>query len=228
MSVEKYLESLKQSIIQGNAQDSVKLTIAALTQGLDPIAILNDGIMLGANIVGKKFEAGEFFLPELMLTGRAIKAAMSELEVPLKASYIKNPELKPATGTVVIATIQTDIHDIGKNMVASMLSAAGFKVHDLGVDVPVKTIIARAKEVKADIIACSALLTTSMPVMRDLLNLLVATDEREHFKVIVGGASVTPQFSNDIGSDGTADNAIHAVQLAQRLIREQYLGNGVV
>jgi methylmalonyl-CoA mutase cobalamin-binding domain/chain len=126
-----------------------------------------------------------------------------------------------------MATVKTDIHDIGKNIVASMLTASGFQVHDLGVDVPIKRIIATAQEVNANIIGCSALLTTSMPFMRDLVDLLQAMGERQRFKVMVGGASVTPEFVEKIGADGTAQNAIKAVQLAQHLIREQREQQGV-
>ena len=125
------------------------------------------------------------------------------------------------TGVVVIATIQTDIHDIGKNIVSSMLSASGFEVHDLGVNVPIKTIIATAQEVDANIIALSALLTTTMPFMRDLIELLEAMGERQRFKVMVGGASVTPEFAESIGADGTTSNAVKAVQMAQQFIRQQ-------
>jgi methylmalonyl-CoA mutase cobalamin-binding domain/chain len=189
--------------------------------------ILNDGLMAGADVVGQRFERGIFFLPQLMLTGRALKAAMAIIEPRLQERYAQDGGNKADTGVVVMATVKTDIHDIGKNIVASMLTASGFQVHDLGVDVPIKRIIATAQEVNANLIGCSALLTTSMPFMRDLVHLLDAMGERERFKVMVGGASVTPEFADKIGADGTAQNAVKAVQLAQRLIRAQREQQGV-
>jgi len=155
------------------------------------------------------------------LAGRALKAAMAVIEPKLQEQYASGDAEKGDTGVVVMATIQTDIHDIGKNIVSSMFTATGFEVHDMGVDVPIKSIIAKAQEVNADIIACSALLTTSMPFMRDMLNLLEAMGERKRFKVLVGGAPVTPEFAEHIGADGTAPNAVKAVQFAQTLIKEQ-------
>lgn len=220
MTEEDYIEEIKEIIIDGDDKAAAEVVEEALSAGLDPLVILNDGLMAGADVVGQRFETGEFFLPQLMLTGRALKAAMAVLEPSLQAAYAANPDLQQKTGTVIIGTVHRDIHDIGKNMVSSMLTASGFEVHDLGVDVPIKTMLTKAREVNADIIACSALLTTSMPVMGDLLKLLEATGERERFKVIVGGAPVTPAYAEAIGADGTAENAVAAVQLAQRLISE--------
>lgn len=221
MTDAEYLDEIKDIIVDGDDEAAQRVTEEALTAGVDPLDILNDGLMAGAGVVGERFETGEYFLPELMLTGRALKAAMTVLEPRLKERYAENPELQKQFGTVVIATVHRDIHDIGKNMVSSMLTASGFEVHDLGVDVPVKTILNKAREVDADIIACSALLTTSMPIMRDLLQLLDATSERDQFKVMIGGAPVTPEYAGEIGADGTAENAVAAVQLAQRLIDEK-------
>lgn len=228
MSAEhEHIEWVKEAIIDGDDGAITDLLTEALEAGVDPQALLSQGLMTGADIVGQKFETGEFFLPQLMLTGRALKAAMGVLEPALKAAYAGGASPQEA-GTVVIATVQTDIHDIGKNIVSSMLTATGFQVHDLGVDVPVKTIIAKAQEVNADLIACSALLTTSMPVMRDLLNLLGSMGLRERFKVMVGGAPITPGFAAQIGADGTARNAMQAVQLARQLVAEQRQHAGAV
>jgi methylmalonyl-CoA mutase cobalamin-binding domain/chain len=178
--------------------------------------------MSGADEVGAKFESGEFFLPELMLTGRALKAAMGVVSPILEH---RTDRSSGDTGRAVAATVKSDIHDIGKNMVASLLTASGFEVTDLGVDVPIKDIIAKAQEIDADVIACSALLTTSMPFLRDLIDLLDAMGERERFIVMVGGASVTPEYATHIGADGTAPNAMDAVKEARRLIRAKR-GNG--
>jgi len=218
MTGEEYLEEIKESIVAGDREAAPRATEEALAAGVDPLDILNEALMAGADEVGVRFETGEYFLPELMLTGRALKAAMAVLEPSLQALYAENPDLQKQPGIVVIATVHRDIHDIGKNMVSSMMTAYGFEVHDLGVDVPVKTILNKAKEVNADIIACSALLTTSMPIMRDMLKLMEATGDRQRFKVMVGGAPVTPEFAKEIGADGTAENAVTAVQLAQQLI----------
>jgi len=221
MSPEKHIENVRRAIIEGDDLASAQRAAEALLAGVDALSILNDGLMAGARIVGQKFETGEYFLPELMLTGRALQSAMAVIEPALKEHYASSDAKSPDTGVVVLATVQTDIHDIGKNIVSSMLTASGFEVHDLGVDVPIKNVIAQAQKVKANIIGCSALLTTSMPVMRDLMNLLEAMGERGRFKVMVGGATMTPEFVQEIGADGTAPNAAQAVQLALRLIREQ-------
>lgn len=217
---QELLDEVKATIIDGDDEASAQATEAALGAGVDPLSILNDGLMAGANVVGQKFEIGEFFLPQLMLTGRALKAAMAIIEPRLKEIYAGG-DGDSDTGVVVMATVKTDIHDIGKNIVGSMLTASGFEVHDLGVDVPIKRIITKAQELNANIIGCSALLTTSMPFMRDLVELLEAMGERSRFRVMVGGASVTPEFAEKIGADGTAQNAVKAVQLAKQLIRRQ-------
>ena len=200
MSKEERIEEIKQTIIDGDEQASAKKCQEALDAGIDALDILNDGLMAGADVVGKRFEKGEFFLPQLMLAGRALKEAMSVIEPELEAAYARGEGGETDTGVVVIATVQTDIHDIGKNIVSSMLTASGFEVHDMGVDVPIKSIINKAKEVNANIIACSALLTTSMPFLRDLVNLLEAMGERDHFKVMVGGASVSQEYADMIGA----------------------------
>lgn len=220
LSKEEYLEEIEQIIVDGDEEEAAKVVAEALEDGISAFEILNDGLMAGAKTVGRLFETGELFLPELMMTGRALKAAMALITPVLQTEFAGNMA-DSDTGVVVMATVQTDIHDIGKNIVSSMLVATGFEVVDLGVDVPIKSIIAKAKEVNANIIGCSALLTTSMPFMRDLVDLLKAMGERDRFKVMVGGASVTPLFAEKIGADGTAPNAMEAVQLAKRLIREQ-------
>lgn len=220
---EELIGKIKEAVVAGFDEDSERLTREAVEAGIDPVSILNDGLMSGADEVGAKFESGEFFLPELMLSGRALKAAMDVVSPILEKDTAR---VTQDTGVVVAATIKSDIHDIGKNMVASMLTASGFSVTDLGVDVPVKDIIAKAQELDADLIACSALLTTSMPFMRDLVDLLDAMGERDRFGVMVGGASVTPEFAERIGADGTASNAMDAVKLARQLIRQENSSGG--
>jgi methylmalonyl-CoA mutase cobalamin-binding domain/chain len=219
-SEQEHLERIQQSIINGDDHESVQATADALTAGVTAQSILDNGLMKGADIMGQRFQAGEFFLPELMLAGRALKAAMAVVEPFLKAVVAGEVDTSE-TGIVVTATVQTDIHDIGKNIVGSMLTASGFKVTDMGVNVPIEDVIAKAHEINANIIGLSALLTTSMPFMKSLIKLLAERGERQRFKVMVGGASVTSEWAKDIGSDGTAPNAIQAVALAKRLIREQ-------
>ncbi len=219
----RLLGRIRKAIVEGVSTDAEQLTREAVDAGVDAMEILNDALMSGADEVGAKFESGEYFLPELMLTGRALKAAMAVVSPILEQRTDRSTE---DTGTAVIATVKSDIHDIGKNMVASLLTASGFDVTDLGVDVPIKEIIAKAQELDADLIGCSALLTTSMPFLRDLIDLLDAMGERDRFIVMVGGASVTPEYATHIKADGTAPNAMDAVKEARRLIRAKREGGG--
>ncbi|RCK71748.1 MAG: 5-methyltetrahydrofolate--homocysteine methyltransferase [Anaerolineae bacterium] len=213
-----YLDQICQAVVEGDDVSIVEVVQEALKAGESPLRILNEGLMPGADIVGKRFEEGEYFLPDLMLAGRALKAAMEILKPLLASAAAADPSLKKAK--IVIATVQTDIHDIGKNIVASMLAAAGYDVIDMGVDVPLNSIIDKAEETKADIIALSALLTTSMPYMKDLIDLLQARGLRQKYRVMVGGASVTPEWAESIGADGTGRDAVEAVRLARRLLGE--------
>lgn len=212
------LDQICQAVVEGDEVSVVEYVQEALQAGESPLRILNEGLMPGADIVGKRFEEGEYFLPDLMLAGRALKAAMEILKPLLASAAAADPTLKKAK--IVIATVQTDIHDIGKNIVASMLAAAGYEVIDMGVDVPLNSIIDKAEETKADIIALSALLTTSMPYMKDLIDLLQARGLRQKYRVMVGGASVTPEWAESIGADGTGRDAVEAVRLARRLLGE--------
>src|SRR5215510_1146219 len=211
-----HLQAISKAVIDGETEDAIQTTRAALEANVDPLEILNKGLMDGADEVGKRFERGEYFLPELMMTGRALKGAMEVVKPSLLEKY-SGGESK-VKGKVVAATVQTDIHDIGKNIVASMLTAAGFEVTDMGVDVPIKSIIDKAEEIDARIISLSALLTTSMPFMKDLIKLLEARGIREKYIVLVGGASVTADWAKAIGADGTAKNAADAVKLAREKI----------
>lgn len=212
------LEQICQAVVEGDDISIVDTVREALEAGESPLRILNEGLMPGADLVGKRFEEGEYFLPDLMLAGRALKAAMEILKPLLAAAAAADPTLKKAK--IVIATVQTDIHDIGKNIVASMLAAAGYEVIDMGVDVPLSSIIDKAEESRADIIALSALLTTSMPYMKDLIDLLQARGLRHKYRVMVGGASVTAEWAESIGADGSGRDAVEAVRLARRLLGE--------
>ena len=216
MSENSYLQAISTAVIDGEAEDAAEAAKAALEANVDPLEILNRGLMEGADEVGKRFERNEYFLPELMLAGRALKGAMEVVKPVLIEKYsAADNQMK---GKVVSATVQTDIHDIGKNIVSSMLTAAGFEVTDMGVDVPIKSIIDKAEEIEARIIALSALLTTSMPFMKDLIRLMEARGIRQKYVILVGGASVTPDWAKAIGADGTARNAADAVKLAREKI----------
>jgi len=217
MTENELIAQVTQSIMDGEAGVATDATRRALEAGLDPLTILNDGLMVGADEVGKRFECGEFFLPELMLAGRALKAAMEVLKPSLAGVTLTAGG--QARARIVIATVQTDIHDIGKNIVSSMLTAAGYAVTDLGVDVPLKTIVDKSEELGAQVIAISSLLTTSMPYMKDLIGLLTGRGLREKYIVLVGGASVTEAWAHAIGADGTARNAAQAVTLVRSLLK---------
>lgn len=216
MPENEHLNAITAAIIEGETEDAVEATQSALSANIDPMEILNIGLMNGADEVGQRFERGEYFLPELMMTGRALKASMEVVKPALLEKYSDSTD--SVKGKVVAATVHTDIHDIGKNIVSSMLTASGFEVTDMGVDVPIKSIIDKAEEIEARIICLSALLTTSMPFMKDLIQLLVAREIRHKYIVLVGGASVTESWANHIGADGTARNAADAVKLAREKI----------
>jgi len=211
----KLLQTVIDAVIDGDSKATRLACQEALRSGVDSRLVLDDGLVKGAGIVGQRFESGEYFLPELMLAGRALEAAMEVVRPELEARPGSNAATR---GKVVIATVKTDIHDIGKNIVASMLTASGFHVLDLGVDVAAPDIVSKAEETQADVIALSSLLTTSMPYMRDVLNLLVARGLRDKYVVLVGGASVTSKYAQEIGADGYGENAVQAVQVAKSLV----------
>ncbi len=210
------LKQVEAAVIDGDDDAAVDAARRALDEGFGAQKILAEGLMSGAEEIGRRFERGEYFLPELMMSGQALKAAMEILRPALAEDV--STSTGPISARIIAATIQSDIHDIGKNIVVSMLTAAGFDVMDLGVDVPIKNIIDRAEEAGANIIALSALLTTSMPFMRDLIDLLDIRGLRGKYMVMVGGAPVTEEWAKSIGADGTARNAADAVRLARSLI----------
>lgn len=216
MPEKNHLQAIVEAVIEGEEDDAAEATRAAVEANIDALEILNEGLMTGAEEVGKRFENGEYFLPELMLAGRALKASMEVVKPALLKKY-EGTENK-VKAKVISATVQTDIHDIGKNIVSSMLTAAGYDVTDMGVDVPVKSIIDKAEEIGAQVICLSALLTTSMPFMKDVIEILKARGIREKYIVLVGGASVNETWSKHIGADGTARNAADAVKVVHTLI----------
>ncbi len=206
--------AMAQSIMDGDADVAEKLALDALEAGIDPLDAINQGFILGLDKVGELFNAGEAYLPELVMAGEAMKAAVTALE-PEMARRGKGREI---LGKVVLGTIEGDIHDIGKSLVGTMLSVAGFKVFDLGVDVPVLTLIEKAREESADIIGVSALLTTTMVKQRDVVEALEDMNLRAAIKVIVGGAPVTRDWADEIGADGYSQDAMGAVTAAKQLL----------
>lgn len=207
-------EKLTNSVIMGEPEITVEATREALAAGIEPMAIIRQGLMPGMNVVGEKFSSGEYFLPDLIIAADGMQQAMELLEPELN---LRQQALETA-GTVVIGTVKGDIHEIGKSLVATMLSANGFKVIDLGVDVPTQKFVDKVKETGADIVGLSALLTTTMTVQREVIQALTVAGLREKVKVIVGGAPVTRGWAKDIGADGFAEDAMGAVAVAKQLI----------
>jgi corrinoid protein of di/trimethylamine methyltransferase len=211
---EELFKAMAQSIIDGDAEEAERLAQNAVDQGMDPLEAINKGFVIGVNQVGEAFSSGDAFLPELVMAGEAMKTAVSTLEPEMA----RRGTHRDVLGTVVLATIHGDIHDIGKTLVGTMLSAAGFQVYDLGVDVPVTTLVEKAREVNADIVGVSALLTTTMVRQRDVVEALDDMGMRPRVKVMVGGAPVTSEWVNEIGADGYSEDAIGAVQVARSLV----------
>jgi corrinoid protein of di/trimethylamine methyltransferase len=203
---------LTEAIMNGDAKASVAITKEALDKKTDPQELVTKYMIPAMDEMGKRFETGDCFVPELLISARAMKASL-ELIRPLLAARGAEP-----VGRVVIGTVKGDLHDIGKNLVASMLEGAGFEVIDLGVDVGPDKFVAEAQAKKADLIALSALLTTTMPNMRSVVEELKKAGARDRIRVIVGGAPVTQRYADEIGADGYSDNANGAVGLARRLV----------
>lgn len=213
MSLE-ILERLSNAIIGLNPEEARTRSHEALAAGIDPLDIINKGIRSGLDAVGEKFQRGEAFLPELMIAAKASEAAIAVIEPEMQQRGTE----APALATVVMATVKGDIHDIGKNIVILLMKSAGFVTHDLGVDQTVEAIIKKGKEVDADVIGLSAVLTTTMLTMKELIDTLVEEGIRDQFKVIIGGAPVSQEFADAIGADGYGADAARAVELVKKLI----------
>jgi corrinoid protein of di/trimethylamine methyltransferase len=213
MSQELY-DSMKQSVIDGDAEQAEALARQALEQGLDPLDAINQGFVPGVNYVGAQFGCGEMFLPDLVLAGEAMKAAVAVLEPEMQ----RRGSQRQMLGKVVLGTVKGDIHEIGKTLVATMLTASGFEVYDLGVDVPFEKFAEKAREVNADIVGVSALLTTTMTGQKTVIEALEDMGLRPKVKVMVGGAPVTRGWAQEIGAEGYSEDAIGAVAEAKRLM----------
>jgi corrinoid protein of di/trimethylamine methyltransferase len=212
MSADLY-EKLRQSVIEGEPDDAEQLAKQALEDGLDALTCINEGLTKGIQRVGELFASGEYFLPELIIGAEAMKRALAILEPAMVGD-----QAREVVGTVVLGTVEGDMHEIGKTLVGTMLTANGFKVIDLGVDQSADKFIAAIKENKAEIVGASALLTTTMLQQGKIVEALKAEGLADQVKVMVGGAPVTESFASEIGADGYAEDAISAVDLAFRLI----------
>ncbi len=202
---------LYDAILTGNAKLAESVTREALEAKIDPNELIRQYMVPAMDEVGRRFECNDYFVPELLIAARAMKTALELITPHLAGSAAQR------AGRVVIGTVQGDLHDIGKNLVASMLEGGGFEVIDLGVDVPAEKFVEAAREKEGTIVALSALLTTTMNMMRRVIEALEAAGLRSSTKVMVGGAPVTQQFADEIGADGYSDNASAAVALARKL-----------
>jgi corrinoid protein of di/trimethylamine methyltransferase len=207
-------QDMAQSIIDGDSEIALELARQAVAQGIDPLEAISQGYVIGVNKVGEAFANGDAYLPELVMAGEAMKAAVAVLEPELARRGTERMVL----GKVVLCTVEGDIHEIGKTLVGTMLSSAGFKVFDLGVDVPVMKVVEKVREVNADIVAMSALLTTTMVHQKDVIEALEDINIRSKVKVMVGGAPVTKEWVQQIGADGYSEDAIGAIKVAKQLL----------
>jgi len=209
------LADIKETLINGDQKRTVELTKIALENGIEPMTIINSALTVGMQVVGDRFSSGEFFLPNLIVAGMTVQNAMSILEPELQARH----EEVQSAGTVVIGTVKGDIHVIGKSLVATLLSCNGFEVHDVGVDVPTETFVAKVAETEADLLGLSALLTTTMTIQCQVIEALEKAGLRDRVKVMVGGAPVSGEWAESIGADGYAEDAMAAVRRAKRLVQ---------
>ena len=210
---EEMYKKLAQTVVDGESEDAAALAKQALDQGLDPLVCITNGLTKGIQKVGELFASGEYFLPELIIGADAMKAALEILEPALV-----DDQKREVAGTVVLGTVEGDLHEIGKTLVGTMLTANGFRVVDIGADKSTSEFIAAVKESDANLVGASALLTTTMLQQEKLIEALKEAGMRDRVKVMVGGAPVTDSFAKQIGADGYAEDAISAVDLAMRLV----------
>jgi len=206
------LENLKENVIAGNESKVLEYTQKALDEGIDLEKILNDGFIPGMDVVGNKFQANEIYVPEMLISAKAMKAGMKILEPLLTEAGVE------PIGKVVIGTVKGDLHDIGKNLVAMMLEGGGFEVIDAGVDITAQKFMDLVKENKPDILGLSALLTTTMMEMKNVIDAFKEEGLRDDIKIIVGGAPVSEDYAKDIDADGYSRDAASAVNLAKKLL----------
>jgi len=208
------LEQISTALQKGKAKDIKELVQQAIDQNIPAETILNDGLMAGMNVIGGKFKRNEVFVPEVLVAGRAMNIGTAMLKPLLVKDGVKNK------GKVVIGTVKGDLHDIGKNLVRMMIEAKGFEVIDLGVDVPGESFLKTAQESQVDIVCLSALLTTTMNEMRNVVELFEGAGVRERFKIMIGGAPITQSFCTTIGADIYTPDAASAADAAIGIVAE--------
>jgi 5-methyltetrahydrofolate--homocysteine methyltransferase len=211
---ELFIEQLREAIVALDEDKAKAAAQAGIENGIDPLQLINQGIRAALDMMGERFSSGELFLPELMLAAKAADAAVGILEPEL----LKSGAGSQKRGKVLMATVKGDIHDIGKNIVSLLMTASGFEVKDIGVDRSGEEILAAARKEQVDVIGLSALLTTTMPRLKEFVELLQESGLRGNFKVIVGGAPVSQEYADTIGADGYGADATHAVHILKRLI----------
>ena len=215
----KDLERINQAVIEGDGVEASRI-VKALMGAVDPLEIVDQAMMPAMKTVGERFSCGEIYLPEML---RATEVWNEVMKI-LKPKILEKGKKLKKVGTVVIGTVQTDIHEIGKNIVANIMTASGFEVHDLGIDVPPVKFAERAEEVRADVIAASAIMTTTMPHQKDLIDYLKSNGLRRKYIVLVGGGVVNQAWANRIGADGYGELASDAVAVARKLLAERRKG----
>ena len=208
-------EKMADAVIKGNQDQVVELTEQAVDEGIEPNEIIGKGLINGMNVVGKRFKAGDMFVPEVLMSAKAMKAGMNIVKPLLLEGEM------PSEGKVLLGTVSGDLHDIGKNLVGMMMESGGFEIINLGTDIEPEEFAAKVKEHKPDVLGMSALLTTTMLSMRDTIEVLEEEGLRDSVKIMVGGAPVTKEFADEIGADGWAPDAASAKDLAIELINKQ-------
>jgi len=206
-------KKISECVINGKADEVKELVQKAIDEGEDVEKILNEALIAGMDIVGEKFKKNEFYVPELLIAARAMKTGMEVLRPILVGKGVKS------SGKVVLGTVQGDLHDIGKNLVGMMLEGAGFEIIDLGIDVSSEKFVEAVKENNAHLVGLSALLTTTMPYMKDVIKAMEEAGLREKIKIMIGGAPITQDYADEIGADGYAPDAASAVDKAKEILR---------
>jgi len=209
------LEKLRSGVLAGDEKIVKETAQEAIEKNIDPIDVVEKGLIPGIREVGEKFEKMEIFLTGMMMSADAMKAGMNILIPKIPKDKI------PRRGTVVVGTVKGDIHEIGKNILSALLTASGFEVHDLGCDVPASAFVRKAEEVGADVIAVSALMTTTLPSQKDILDYLNSLGRRDKYLVLIGGGPTTAEWAEEIGADGYAETAVDGVKLASKKLEEK-------